>query len=99
MGEKNSFNMILYPYIYSRVIVAFRTMKDKPITKKVVLFPNLYQKMLWYGLFMLVDGMTWNRRPPLHCDERFPLSQCDEHFPFVINVHRKNINHCLKSKT
>jgi hypothetical protein len=64
VGEKNSFNMILYPYIYSRVIVVFRTMKDKPITKKVVLFPNLYQKMLWYGLFMLVDGMTWNRRPP-----------------------------------
>jgi len=64
VGEKNSFNMILYPYIYSRVIVVFRTMKDKPITKKVVLFPYLYQNMLWYGLFMLVDGMTWNRHPP-----------------------------------
>jgi hypothetical protein len=32
------------------------------------------------------------------CDERFPSSQCGEHLSFVINVLRKNINHCLKSK-
>jgi hypothetical protein len=37
--------------------------------------------------------------PMSHCNERFPSSQCDDHFPFVINVLRKNINHCLKSKT
>ena len=37
--------------------------------------------------------------PMSHFDARFPSSQCDDNFPFVMNVLRKNINHCLKSKT
>ena len=35
--------------------------------------------------------------PMSHFDARFPSSQSHENFPFVVNVLRKNINHCLKS--
>ena len=61
--------------------------------RNVTTNPNV---TLW-RTFLIVA--MWRPFPYVAFWWTFPSSQWDDHFPFVINVLRKNINHCLKSKT